>query len=232
MPALLFHMAYTINNFIHWFFSGICHQIPERTFKYGIWYYPVCGRDTGTYLGIAFNIIVLFFVYRFRKENPLEFPKKRTNIILLLLCLPFVIDSIGSFFGIWDVGNDLRFLSGLLFGSSISIYLLTAVFNLFTINQYRINIAIFDDLKTLMYFIIGIIVICIIFLVKNVFFLFVSALSILFVIWLFNYLIITILLTKKVKIKFLMVISAVLLAFIELISAAYIKNLLMFRAHL
>ena len=225
-------MDYSISNFIHWLFSGICHQIPERTFKYGIWYYPVCGRDTGTYLGIAFNVIILFFIYRMRKESPIEFPKKRTNIILFLLCLPFVIDSIGSFFGIWDIGNNLRFLSGLLFGSSISIYLLTAIFNLFTINQHRTNIAIFDDLKIFICYLLGIVIIFSVFLIKNLFFLFFSAISILFTVWLFNYLIITIVLAKRMRLKFLVVIFAVLLTFSELITAAYIKSLLIFRAYL
>ncbi len=41
----------------------ICHRLPERTFKIGNHYFPVCSRCTGIYIGAFSYHVFVYFVY-------------------------------------------------------------------------------------------------------------------------------------------------------------------------
>jgi len=41
----------------------ICHRLHERTFKIGKWYFPVCSRCTGIYLGMILGFALISIVH-------------------------------------------------------------------------------------------------------------------------------------------------------------------------
>ena len=70
-----------------------------------------------------------------RKESDL--PPKYILVILAVFLSSFVVDGIASNFGIYNTNNNLRFITGILSGSSIMIIL----FPVFTFQYYRDAIA-------------------------------------------------------------------------------------------
>jgi len=94
----------------------VCHQIPDRTLWIGGSYLPVCARCTGVYLGFYVGYLMLPFRNR-RAEGP-------PNIFITLsMVIPMIVDGIGQFLGMWTSTNDIRLITGLLFGASISPFL-------------------------------------------------------------------------------------------------------------
>lgn len=93
----------------------ICHRIPDRTFNLRGYYFPVCSRCTGLYFGISLSFILInsFFLYY------------TINYILFsaLMMIPTVIDGITQFFGFHESNNCLRFLTGLIAGIGLIIFL-------------------------------------------------------------------------------------------------------------
>lgn len=93
--------------------SLICHRKPERTFKIGSFYFPVCSRCTGAYIG-AFS----YFFYAY-------FYSVKYDILLIalatVLALPAIIDGFTQFQGKRESNNFLRFFTGLSLGISLGI---------------------------------------------------------------------------------------------------------------
>lgn len=93
----------------------ICHRRPDRTFKIRNHYFPVCSRCTGLYIGVfsCFIYMGLFYV-------PYNF-----NFILssILMMIPMFIDGITQFFGFRESNNTLRFLTGLIAGLGLVIFI-------------------------------------------------------------------------------------------------------------
>ena len=100
----------------------LCHRKPERTFKIGEMYFPVCSRCTGLLLGVFFYCILFLYFFQFR------FFTGQMNLYLFLLgilmILPTFLDGITQLFILRESNNILRFLSGFLasIGIGISIY--------------------------------------------------------------------------------------------------------------
>jgi uncharacterized membrane protein len=95
------------------FIMFICHRLPERTFKIKEYYFPVCSRCTGLYIGVfsCFMYIIFFYVdYTFNFV-----------LISLLLIIPTFIDGITQFFGLHESNNILRFSTGLIAGMGLVI---------------------------------------------------------------------------------------------------------------
>lgn len=101
--------------------SFVCHQIPERTLWIGGRYLPVCARDTGAYLGFYIGCLMLPFRNRKATGPP--------NLWMTFsMVVPILIDGVGQLFGFWTSTNDLRLITGLLFGASVTpllIYMLS-----------------------------------------------------------------------------------------------------------
>lgn len=95
----------------------ICHRIPERTFNIRGYYFPVCSRCTGLYIGVfsCFIFIKLFYIYY------------SLNFILfsVLLIIPTLIDGFTQFFGFRESNNLIRFLTGLIAGVGLVILINT-----------------------------------------------------------------------------------------------------------
>lgn len=94
----------------------VCHQIPERTLWIGGRYLPVCARDTGAYLGFYIGYLLLLM----RKKEACGPP----NLwITLFMIAPMIIDAVTQWIGLRTSTNELRLVTGLLFGASLAPFL-------------------------------------------------------------------------------------------------------------
>ena len=78
-----------------------CHQMPERSFFYKGYQFPLCARCTGLVIGYLMGILIYFL-------------KIINWEIAILLCIPLVIDG-GSQYLKWRMSNQrLRLITGIL----------------------------------------------------------------------------------------------------------------------
>lgn len=96
-------------------YSLICHRIPERTFNIRGYYFPVCSRCTGIYLG-AFS----YFIYAY-----LFYVDYTINLLFIafLFTIPTVLDGVTQFKGLRKSQNFIRVLTGLIAGIGFAILL-------------------------------------------------------------------------------------------------------------
>ncbi len=81
-----------------------CHQIPDRSFFYKGYQFPVCARCTGIIFGYIVSIIS--FVYGF----------KLNNLYCILLIMPMILDGTIQYFTKYISNNFKRMLTGFLSG--------------------------------------------------------------------------------------------------------------------
>ncbi|WP_245827620.1 DUF2085 domain-containing protein [Paenisporosarcina indica] len=89
----------------------MCHRIPERSFFFRGKQFPICARCTGIMCGYLVAIICLLFVISF------------TFIVSILLLIPMVIDGTGQLYKKWESTNSRRFITGLLAGVGIILFI-------------------------------------------------------------------------------------------------------------
>ncbi|NBH15583.1 DUF2085 domain-containing protein [Lachnospiraceae bacterium] len=83
-----------------------CHQLPERSFFYYKYQFPVCARCTGIIIGYFFSLIYAIFF-------------SQLSIYLeIILIIPMSIDGLLQFFTSYISNNFKRFATGLLAGFS------------------------------------------------------------------------------------------------------------------
>ncbi len=97
---------------------SVCHQLPSRSLAIGNAVLPVCSRCSGIYMGFFVTAIILFIMFR-GKENDL--PPPYILIIFSIFFLSMIIDGIASNFGLYNTNNNIRFITGLLCGSSVMV---------------------------------------------------------------------------------------------------------------
>jgi len=88
------------------FFSGVCHQDPERSFLLCGHALAVCHRCTGIYLG-------LFLASALARPCP-RWPTRNR---VLAAGLPLLLDTLLPYAGLWHSTPLSRFATGLLFGT-------------------------------------------------------------------------------------------------------------------
>ncbi|MEE8324289.1 MAG: DUF2085 domain-containing protein [Candidatus Humimicrobiaceae bacterium] len=117
--------------------GGLCHQKADRTFNIGILYMPVCGRDTGIYLGIFISLITIILLERRIKG---EIPSLKIFLITMGIFLIMGLDVVLSFLGIIESSNIIRFITGFLTGWFLVLLLLplanNAMFKKFVKKNY------------------------------------------------------------------------------------------------
>jgi uncharacterized membrane protein len=106
---------------------ALCHQLPERSFFIGGLQMPVCARDVGTYVG--FMAVLIAFVVLARYQNG-KLPDKVIITVAAVGLAFYAFDAFSSYLGFRSTTNDIRLISGLAFGSGISMLLFSAVSNL------------------------------------------------------------------------------------------------------
>jgi len=115
--------AYSIiSNFTYDFFHTTCHQNPERSFLLFGYQLGVCARCTGIYLGmLALTISYLVF----KRINDNSTPSK---YYLIASLIPIGLDGGSQILGLRESFNELRFVTGFIFGGILVFYLIP-VFN-------------------------------------------------------------------------------------------------------
>jgi uncharacterized membrane protein len=111
-PILAAQEYFAPSAFIYLVFSGLCHQIPERSFVLAGFSLAVCHRCSGIYLGlIAGSLIKNPCIYRYRRI---------LRYWIIASIIPLVLDVSLPLAGIAVSTPLSRFLTGLLFGTMIS----------------------------------------------------------------------------------------------------------------
>ena len=109
---------YTSSLLIYQCFSGICHQIPERTFHFRGFPLGVCSRCTGIYLGFFLGLLFYPLLRNLRNGS---FPARRW---LVAAALPMVIDFTAGYTKLWANSFSSRTATGILFGSVAAFFIL------------------------------------------------------------------------------------------------------------
>jgi len=109
----------TIANFLTWLMNqvgySVCHQIPERSLRFGGRHLPVCSRDTGTFIAFALVFVALLVVYR---KRPVRYPSWPKVLVLCALLLPLIVDAATSYGGLRESNNVIRIITGSLAGAA------------------------------------------------------------------------------------------------------------------
>jgi uncharacterized membrane protein len=105
-------------------FSPVCHQIPSRSFHILGQPLAVCARCLGIYSGFFIGVALYPFLRGFSR---VAMPRTK---IFILISLPIVMDTLGNFVRLWETPNQLRFVTGLLWGTILPYYLITGLADL------------------------------------------------------------------------------------------------------
>ena len=84
-----------------------CHQMPERSFFYKGYQFPLCARCTGLFIGYLLGIIV-WFIYPF------------SLVISAVLCIPMAVDGSTQYLRLRVSTQCVRLLTGILGGIGIT----------------------------------------------------------------------------------------------------------------
>jgi|ERR1043166_653065 uncharacterized membrane protein len=116
---------------LYYFFSFLCHQIPDRSLHIAGEEFAVCSRCFGIYFGLA----VGFAIYPLWRniDNTEQLPR----FWLFLSLIPMTIDWSLTFFGIWENTHLSRFLTGLIVGAACSTFIVPALVEITRNLTYR-----------------------------------------------------------------------------------------------
>lgn len=232
-PSCPFYYSQTecrLMRYFYWFFSGLCQQNPNRTFRFGNTLYVVCGRNTGIYIGIIFGIIILLLVYITRGRTPVNFPGLVPLMVLFLMATPMAIDAGLSAIGVWPSSNEIRLITGLYFGFAISAFISVPFFEILTrfkrFSQfYRVKLfMIWWELVVFIF--LPLVLWTLIIFLKQPFF-YISAASVFLSIWFGNLIFLLAILKNKVlKTAILAGLIAIFMALAEMALIASLRSLI------
>lgn len=109
---------------MHWtseLFYGICHRLPERTYRFGGYPMAVNTRCFGIFAGLFTGWIAIPFVTKKRAGS------RWTVRIFMVAVMLQIIDYSGNMFLLWENTNHTRALLGIFLGVTSSL-LLTSFF--------------------------------------------------------------------------------------------------------
>jgi uncharacterized membrane protein len=98
---------------------AICHQLPERTIRFGSNFLFVCARDTGLFVGFFLVALLILLLPRGREQGGL--PPHFLKALILLALLFLLWDTVTSYLGWRESNNTIRLISGLLAGSGLAL---------------------------------------------------------------------------------------------------------------
>ena len=104
--------------------SRICHQKPERSFRFGETSWPVCARCSGLYLAAPLGGAAALLVRARRR------PLIRPHLVrpgIVLAALPTAATLLAEWFRILPVGNSARAWAALPLGAAIAFAVVTAL---------------------------------------------------------------------------------------------------------
>lgn len=83
-----------------------CHQMPERSFYYKEWQFPICARCTGVVIGWLLSVCSIYFY-------------KPNLVVILVLCLTMFLDWFLQYKKICISNNSRRFVTGIMGGYAL-----------------------------------------------------------------------------------------------------------------
>lgn len=95
----------------------ICHRLPNRSFQYKNYYFPVCARCTGFYISMVTYTIIAMFVSIEYDINEI--------ILAIILLIPSGLDGTSQLLEFRESNNILRLLTGFFGGIGLMIILKT-----------------------------------------------------------------------------------------------------------
>jgi len=119
--------------FVSFFLKKICHQYPSRSFYIFGSNMGLCARCFTTYLTLTFYCILFSFF-------DLELRFKSKLIISISLIIPLFIDGITQYYGLRYSNNFLRFITGVLAGSGLSIIFISSYIKIATGLFHKISL--------------------------------------------------------------------------------------------
>lgn len=121
-PAVLPFVSDTFTgSSIFSFFGYICHQIPERSFHFGMHQFGVCSRCFGVYSGLAVAVLVYPLWRNIDEIEPLP------RLWLFASIVPMGIDWSLGMLGIWENNHVSRYITGFILGVGCATYIVPAV---------------------------------------------------------------------------------------------------------
>jgi len=119
-----------VNQLLNYNYSIVCHQSESSEINFGSAQLVVCARCAGIYLGALLITIIMLF-------NLLKL--KLSLIPLLIFSAPLVIDAFAVRLNIYAYSKTIAFITGLMFGSIVLIYILETIENSFNLLSKRKN---------------------------------------------------------------------------------------------
>ena len=111
-----------INQLLKFNYSVVCHQSELSEINFGTAPFLVCARCAGIYLGALFTAILVLF----------NLLKLKSGIIsLLIFSTPLIIDAFAVRLNIYTYSKIIAFLTGLMLGAIVLVYILEAIENSF-----------------------------------------------------------------------------------------------------
>ncbi len=119
-PCLNNNFLHSIYPFLKLGYSTVCHQSEAKSFTCGNNVFLVCVRCTGIY----FSVLVTSFLTLF-----INIRIKIKTKYLIILSIPMLADVIFYSIGLYSYNKIIAGLTGVLFGSTVFLYILSAIEN-------------------------------------------------------------------------------------------------------
>ncbi len=120
---------------LYYFFSFLCHQIPDRSLHIADEQFAVCSRCFGVYFGLAVGFIVYPLWRNIADTEPLS------KFWLFASLIPMSVDWSLTFFGIWENTNLSRFLTGMIVGFACATFIVPSLVEITQNFTYRKRIS-------------------------------------------------------------------------------------------
>lgn len=101
--------------------SIFCHQMVSRTLSAGGRLLPFCARDTGIHTGFFLSALYLFLKSKGKYDR---IPPNSISFILAGLMSLTALDGATSYMGLRETTNEIRFITGSLFGMASASFLI------------------------------------------------------------------------------------------------------------
>jgi uncharacterized membrane protein len=106
---------------IYYFFSYICHQLPERSLHIAGHPFAVCSRCFGIYLGLLIGVAV------YPLWRPVAQIEPIARVWLFASLIPVTIDWSLTVFGVWENTHTTRVITGLILGAACATFIVPAL---------------------------------------------------------------------------------------------------------
>ena len=102
--------------------SVVCHQLPERSFHWGRWQFPVCARCTGLYVSAAVGLAA-WAAIRKTRGLPILIQPRVAVVVLVAAAIPTLVSVATAALGVWDTTNAGRALLAVPLGATTGVLL-------------------------------------------------------------------------------------------------------------